>query len=126
MNERRNLKVLIVDDQFGIRVLLKELLQEEGYDTYEAANGEQALAVFAEETPDLVLLDMKIPVVNGMDVLKRIKKKTSTTKVVIMTAYGEPDLIEEAMASGAVAHFPKPFDVNDVLQSVREILSPSG
>ncbi len=54
-------KVLIVDDQFGIRILLNEVLQKEGYQTFQAANGIQALEVVNKNTPDLVLLDMKIP-----------------------------------------------------------------
>ena len=57
-------KVLIVDDQYGIRILLNEVLQKEGYDTYQAANGLQALEIVQENVPDLILLDMKIP---GMD-----------------------------------------------------------
>ena len=66
-------KILIVDDQFGIRILLNEVLQKEGYDTFQAANGLQALDILNEHVPDLVLLDMKIPGMDGIEILKRMK-----------------------------------------------------
>ena len=59
-------KILVVDDQFGIRILLNEVLQKEGYDTYQAANGLQALEILNDHMPDLVLLDMKIPGMDGI------------------------------------------------------------
>ena len=61
-------KILVVDDQFGIRILLNEVLQKEGYDTYQAANGLQALEVLNDHVPDLVLLDMKIPGMDGIEI----------------------------------------------------------
>lgn len=112
-------KILIVDDQFGIRILLTEVLQTEGYNTFQAANGVQALSFIEQKHPDLVLLDMKIPGMNGLEVLKGIKNKSLHTKVIMMTAYGEMDMIEEAKRNGAIAHFTKPFDINDVLKSVK-------
>ncbi|MEZ0118271.1 UNVERIFIED_ORG: CheY-like chemotaxis protein [Heyndrickxia coagulans] len=67
----REPNILIVDDQFGIRVLLTEVLQKEGYETFQAANGPQALSLAANHEIDLVLLDMKIP---GMDGIENFKK----------------------------------------------------
>lgn len=64
-------KVLIVDDQFGIRTLLNEVLQKEGYEIYQAANGLQALHVMKQHAPDLVLLDIKIPGMDGLEILKK-------------------------------------------------------
>ena len=66
-------KILIVDDQFGIRILLNEVLQKEGYETFQAANGLQALEIVKNHDPDLVLLDMKIPGMDGIEILKRMK-----------------------------------------------------
>lgn len=120
-------KILIVDDQFGIRVLLKEILQTEGYVTFQAANGIQALSMVEQEEPNLVLLDMKIPGMGGLDVLKRINGEERHTKVMVMTAYGEMDLIEEAMSHGALNHFSKPFDIDEVVASIKtEMTIPSG
>lgn len=112
-------KILIVDDQYGIRALLKEILQTAGYKTCEAANGIQALSMVEKEDPYLVLLDMKIPGMNGLQILKRVKEKSKDTKVVIMTAYGELEMLEEAKENGAITHFFKPFDIDEILDFVK-------
>ncbi len=115
-------KILIVDDQFGIRILLNEVLQKEGYRTYQAANGIQALEIVKDDTPDLVLLDMKIPGMDGIEILKRMKAMEPDIRVIIMTAYGELDMIQEAMNLGALTHFAKPFDIDDIRAAVRQYL----
>ncbi|MTT30975.1 response regulator [Terrilactibacillus sp. BCM23-1] len=114
--------ILIVDDQFGIRILLNEIFQKEGYQTYTASNGVQALEIVQEYHPDLVILDMKIPGMDGLEILKRIKEKESDIKVIIMTAYGELEKIKQAIESGAITHFAKPFDIDDVLNAVKKEL----
>jgi two-component system, response regulator, stage 0 sporulation protein F len=113
-------KILIVDDQFGIRILLNEVLQKEGYDTYQAANGVQALEIVKENSPDLVLLDMKIPGMDGIEILKRMKVIDEEIRVIIMTAYGELDMIQQAMDLGALTHFAKPFDIDDIRVAVKK------
>lgn len=116
-------KVLIVDDQFGIRILLNEVLHKEGYDTFQAANGVQALDIVTNHSPDLVLLDMKIPGMDGIEILKRMKQIDADIRVIIMTAYGELDMIQEAKNLGAITHFAKPFDIDDIRKAVREHIS---
>lgn len=111
-------KILIVDDQFGIRVLLQEVLQREGYEVFQANNGPTALEVVEQENPDLILLDMKIPGMDGLEILRVIRKREIDTKVIMMTAYGELNLIREAMEMGALAHFTKPFDIDELRQAV--------
>ena len=118
-------KILVVDDQFGIRILLNEVLQKEGYDTYQAANGLQALEILNDHVPDLVLLDMKIPGMDGIEILKRMKVLQPDIKVIIMTAYGELDMIQEAMDLGAITHFAKPFDIDDIRKAVAKHLKTS-
>lgn len=115
-------KVLIVDDQFGIRILLNEVLQREGYTTFQAANGLQALEIVNENVPDLILLDMKIPGMDGIEILKRVRQNHKDLKVIIMTAYGELDMIQEAMDLGALTHFSKPFDIDDIREVVKKYL----
>ncbi|MDR6999388.1 response regulator [Neobacillus niacini] len=113
-------KILIVDDQFGIRILLNEVLQKEGYQTYQAANGIQALDIVKKHDPDLVLLDMKIPGMDGIEILKRMKVIDPEIRVIIMTAYGELDMIQEAKDLGAITHFAKPFDIDDIRAAVKK------
>ena len=113
-------KILIVDDQFGIRILLNEVFQKEGYQTFQAANGIQALDIVTKHSPDLVLLDMKIPGMDGIEILKRMKVIDPDIRVIIMTAYGELDMIQEAKDLGAITHFAKPFDIDDIRAAVKK------
>jgi two-component system response regulator (stage 0 sporulation protein F) len=115
-------KILIVDDQFGIRILLNEVFQKEGYNTFQAANGFQALEIVDKHSPDLVLLDMKIPGMDGIEILKRMKAVDQDIQVIIMTAYGELDMIQEAKELGAITHFAKPFDIDEIREAVKKHL----
>ena len=113
-------KLLIVDDQYGIRLLLQEIFKKEGYEVFQAANGFQAIDIVVKDCPDLVILDMKIPGMDGVEILKRIKEINKDIKVILMTAYGELDIIEEAKKLGALQYFPKPFDIDEIKKVVRE------
>jgi two-component system response regulator (stage 0 sporulation protein F) len=111
-------RLLIVDDQVGIRILLLEVFSTEGYETFQAANGRTALDIVRNHRPDLVLLDMKIPGMDGLEILKQIKEHDRTIKVIMMTAYGELDMIKEATDLGALMHFTKPFDIDEMRLAV--------
>lgn len=111
-------KLLIVDDQNGIRILLMEVFSSEGYETYQASNGKLALEIAKVHRPDLVLLDMKIPGMDGLEILKQLKLLDPNIKVIMMTAYGELDMIKETTALGALMHFTKPFDIDEMRRAV--------
>lgn len=115
-------RLLIVDDQQGIRLLLNEVMKKEGYATYLAANGIEALSFAEEHEMDCVLLDMKIPGMNGIEILKRLKEKWPGLPVFMMTAYGELNIVQEALSLGAVRYFTKPFDIFEVRDEVNKIL----
>lgn len=117
-----NEKILIVDDQYGIRVLLNEVFNKEGYKTFQAANGIQALDIVKNQRPDLVLLDMKIPGMDGIEILKRMKIIDEGIRVIIMTAYGELDMIQESKELGALTHFAKPLDIDEIRDAVKTYL----
>ncbi len=116
-------KILIVDDQFGIRMLLNEVFKKEGYETFQAANGPQAIEMVQQQRPDLAILDMKMPGMDGLEVLKWINEYDATIKVIFMTAFGELELLEEAKSLGAVRHFAKPFDIDEIKAAVKNELS---
>lgn len=121
-----NKKVLIVDDQIGIRVLLMEVFTSEGYMAFQAPGGKAALEIAATESPDIVLLDMKIPGMDGLEILRRLKEANSDIKVIMMTAYGELAMIREATELGALMHFTKPFDIDELRIAVNnELRGPS-
>lgn len=118
-------KILIVDDQTGIRILLMELFGNEGYEMFQAANGKAALEVVEQDSPDLVLLDMKIPGMDGLEILRHIKATHPHIHVIMMTAYGELDIIQKAKELGALSHFTKPFDIDEMRQAVDRCLRGS-
>lgn len=115
-------KILIIDDQYGIRVLLTEVFQDETYETYEASNGNQALQIYKDKKPDIVLLDMKMAGMDGIEILERLKEIDEDAQVIMMTAYGELELIQEAQNLGAKEHFSKPFDINELKDKVDEMI----
>lgn len=116
-----NKRLLIVDDQFGIRALLYEVFRQEGYETFQANNGIVALELVDECNPELVLLDMKIPGMDGLEILKEIRRKAPDMKVIMMTAYGELDMIHEASELGVSKYFTKPFDIDELRTEVNKV-----
>ncbi|WP_241154327.1 response regulator [Staphylospora marina] len=111
-------KILIVDDQYGIRLLLKEVFSKDDIEVFQASNGKQALEMIRTQQPDLILLDMKMPGMDGLELLRRLRRFDVRTKVIMMTAYGELDMVAEAKSLGALTHFTKPFDIEDLRQAV--------
>lgn len=107
-------KLLVVDDQYGIRILLKELLEKDGYLMFQAANGMQALTILEQQEIDLVLLDVKLPGMSGLEILKEVKIRYEQVEVIMMTAYEELNLMNEAIKYGALTYFKKPFDISEV------------
>lgn len=111
--------VLIVDDQFGIRLLLREVLRSEGINVNDVSSGEEAIKGWHSFQPDLVLLDMKMPGMNGVELLRHFRKQFKTDiPVFMMTAYSELDMIEEAERLGVDRQFIKPFDIYDVAKAI--------
>ncbi|SDI47430.1 response regulator [Natribacillus halophilus] len=113
-------KVMVVDDKEGIRTLLKEVLQEEGYQVEEAANGWDALESVRKTKYDLILLDVKIPGINGVEVLKKMRAEDIMTRVMIMTAYEEMNTYGDLKELGVSQVFSKPFDIREVLRKVNQ------
>jgi two-component system, response regulator, stage 0 sporulation protein F len=116
-------KVLVVDDQYGIRLLLKEVFAKDDFLLLQAANGKQALDMICMEKPDLILLDMKMPGMDGLEILRRLRQMDIQTKVIMMTAYGELDMVAKAKHLGALMHFTKPFDIMEIRSEVMRHLA---
>lgn len=117
------MKILIVDDSSFMRKILKDLLSAKGYTLTEAENGAEALQRYASEKPDLVLLDIIMPEVNGIEVLKKIGKEA---KIVVISAVGQEKMVEEAKKLGALDYIVKPFDNDKVLEVITTILKSQG
>jgi DNA-binding response OmpR family regulator len=113
---------LVVDDEKNIRLTLAMALEQLETPVDTAASGEEALEKIAAGSYGVVLLDLRLPGLDGMEVLRRVAKERPEIKVVIITAYGSIDLAVEAMKLGAVDFLQKPFNVPQVREMVRRIL----
>lgn len=109
-----SMDILVVDDQPGVRYLLDIVIKEIGHRVYTAQNGLEALEKVRSIKPDLVFMDVRMPLMGGLEALAKIKKNYPEIKVVIMTAYGSDDTIEQARKQGALCCLAKPFDVEDI------------
>ncbi|PKM82263.1 MAG: two-component system response regulator [Firmicutes bacterium HGW-Firmicutes-14] len=106
----------------GVRRLLYEAFKEEGYKVELAGSGLEALEKVKSEMPDIILMDMKMPGMNGLETLHEIKKVNDSILVVMMTAYGELEIISEAMKLGINEYITKPFDINELRSVVKKVL----
>ena len=115
--------VLVVDDQPGIRRLLMEVLTEEGYNVVTAANGYECIEKAKLIKPDLILMDMKMPGMDGIETLRELKHINEVDKVIMMTAYGELGLVTIAKELGAYANVTKPFDIMKLCTMIGQVIS---
>lgn len=115
-------KILLIDDDEGLIHFLSRFFKRKGYAVTACANGNLALERIAAETFDLILLDYKMPGLNGLDTLKRIKAHQVKTPVIFMTAYGSTDTAIEAMKRGAYDYLVKPFERQELSRIVSEAL----
>ena len=112
-------RILIVDDEEAMRFTLSEALGKEGYVLETANDGEEALQKFKSKPFDLVILDMKMPRMDGLEALRQIKKSDSDSTVIMITAFGSKELALQAINTGAYDYFTKPFDLEEMRVVVR-------
>ena len=117
--------VLVVDDEQLIRWSIRSHLEHVGFQVVVAENGKQALACFRDDV-GLVLLDLRLPDTNGLAVLRQIKKKRPDCPVILMTAFGTPEVAREAVADGAFRVVDKPFNLDDMTSLVEQALCSAG
>ncbi len=122
-NEMKNKKILIVDDDLTMRMALADSLETSGFDVCIAENGDEALKMFRKNQFEVVVTDMRMPMMGGMDVLKEIKKISPQTPVILITAYGTVKTAVEAMKEGAAEFIMKPFSLDDLEFAVRNVLA---
>ena len=114
--------VLIVDDDDQLRISFAKLLKEEGYDIQTAPTGEAGIDAVKQRVPDLVIMDVRLPGMNGLEAFGEIRKIDSTLPVIIMTAFGTTDTAIEATKLGAFDYILKPFDIPAVLKLIEAAL----
>lgn len=111
-------RVLVVDDEPDTRALIWDILSEEGYDVHLCSGGEQALDHLGRMTFDLILTDIKMPGMSGMELLTRIRASAPYVRVVLMTAYASVDSAIQALREQAFDYLVKPFDLDDFRQRI--------
>ena len=117
------MKVLIVDDEPDILLMLRVNLEAEGYETALAADGETALRRIADERPDLILLDVMMPVMDGWGVLEALSRDIFNHRVVVVSAKASDRDMRRALELGASAYLSKPFDPDELIEVVGRVLS---
>jgi two-component system NtrC family response regulator len=115
--------ILIVDDEKNYTLILAAILEDEGFETLTANSGSEALATLSESDVDLVLTDMKMPAMDGIDLLERIKQADADLPVIMMTAHGTVEKAVEAMQKGAYNYILKPFDNERLVLYVNKAVS---
>src|SRR5690554_6030309 len=114
------MNVLIIDDEPGLRHTVSLILGEEGYEVATASDGEEGFAKAIELKPDIILCDVRMPRLNGLEFLERYKAQDGQAMVIVMTAYGGMDLAIQAMKKGAYDYIPKPFSPDQIVLALKK------
>ena len=119
------MRILVADDETHIRTLLKISLEMEGYEVDAAADGQEALEKIEAQLPDLILLDIKMPVLNGWQVCERLKagERTRNIPVVMVTAFGQKEARQRSLDLGADDFIAKPFETPALLEVIKKVLA---
>ena len=116
-------RVLVVDDAVFMRMTIRKMIEPEGYEVAgEAGNGVEAVHRYMDIQPDVVLLDITMPEMNGIDALKRIKEFDPKAKVIMCSAMGQQVMVAQAIQSGAKDFVVKPFEKDRVLAAIKRVL----
>jgi DNA-binding NtrC family response regulator len=116
-------RILVIDDEEIVRVSCKKCLTPEGYDVDVAANGIEGLAMTENNRYDVILTDLKMPDMDGMEFLAKVKERHPDTKVIMITGYSTVEHAVRAMRMGAYNYIEKPFTPDALIEAVREAMS---
>lgn len=113
-------KVLLVDDEIEFASSLAERLELRGFEATAVTSGEEALGSLHSEPPDVVLLDLKMPDMNGLDILPKIKALDATIEVIILTGHGSRTAKDSGMLAGAFDYIMKPVDISELVTKIKQ------
>lgn len=117
-------KVVVVDDAKFMRMTLANILTKADHQLIgEGENGEEAITLYRELQPDLVMMDITMPVMSGLEAVKEIKKEFPTAKIIMCSAMGQQKMVVEAIEAGAKDFIVKPFDEGRVIDAINRVLS---
>ncbi len=115
-------RLLVVEDEDALRMLIKNELEDEGYVVGEAANGERALEELAKDSYAIVILDIRMPGMDGMEVLRIIRQKNLAEKVIMLTAVDELKIARESLQLGANDFLTKPYSFKNLLTCINRVM----
>ncbi len=118
----KNYSVLVVDDEPGMREFLEIMLTKEGYEVSIASNGEEAIEKIGKESFDLAIVDIQMPGINGIEVLRNTREKNYNTTIIMITAFASHESAIEAMKLGAYDYITKPFKIDEIKLVIRKSL----
>jgi DNA-binding NtrC family response regulator len=116
-------KILVIDDEKDLRFLFKKILAPEGYTVLTAQNGYDGIKINQKSDPDIILLDLKMPGINGIETLRRIRKKDPDVIVIIITGYGDAETIRDAAELNVYEYMAKPFNNETVMKTIKEAVA---
>ena len=117
-------RILIIEDDEEMKSLLKDILEEEGYKTESVSNGSEGLQELAKEPFDLVITDIRMPGLTGLDILPIIKKLQPHASVIVITAFGNEEVYRRSFEKGAAGYLEKPIHMDKLKTLVHEMVSP--
>ena len=115
-------KVLCVDDERNVRNLMKKVLEDEGYEVIAVSSGEEAQELLSKERFNILTLDLKLPGISGIDLLRKLQEEGVEIPAIVISAIATPEAIVEAMKNGAVDFLSKPFSPEELLEKVKNVL----
>lgn len=115
-------KVLVVDDASFMRMRMSKLLLEYGHEVEEAENGVEAIAKYQDTNPDIVLMDITMPVMDGIEAVKKIKENDGEANIIMCSAIGQQAMVIEALKAGAKDFIVKPFQPERIIESINRVL----
>ncbi|HLP17699.1 MAG TPA: response regulator [Bacteroidota bacterium] len=118
-------KILIIDDDELVLNALSSLLHHAGHELFITADGPRSIALFKEHSPDVVILDLGLPTTSGMDVLTEIRTINAEAKVIMISGYTAPQVIDEAKHKGAYAFLEKPFEIRTLINLIATLIQPA-
>jgi CheY-like chemotaxis protein len=123
MSQSPEAKLLIVDDNEGVRHLVARWLERAGFSVREAEDGAEAVEIIRRETPDIILSDIRMPKIDGIELARIVKAENPRVKIILMTAYSSPQTIAQARREGVDDYLEKPFTKDQVERMAREVLA---
>ena len=114
-------KILIVDDDKDIVSIVTTMIEDRGWDILAAYGGAAALELVSTDLPDVILLDIMMPEMNGIEVLKKIRKIDTNARIIMITAFGDVESYLDSMELGAYEYINKPFETKELLQMIEKV-----